>query len=138
MYSDYKIKFSQSNKCKDKFKPKPGYIRYIICLASNCYNSYYTKKEKAKFNARYFIARKVESIKLTNKTFKAYLAYANQAGQDLEDIRNKIKNRNNADSFNLSASLKCNDANLNLSNKYSDVISYFIAIFIASAIKYNA
>ena len=77
MYLNCKIKFSQGNKRKDKFKPKPNYIRCIICLMLNCYNSYYTEKKKAKFKARYFTTRKAKGIKLTNKIFKAYLAYAN-------------------------------------------------------------
>ena len=41
-------------------------------------------------------------------------------------------------SFNLSVSLEYNNANLNLSDKYSNAISHFTIIFIASAIKYNA
>ena len=43
----------------------------------NCYNSHHIKKEKVKFKARYFATCKIENIKLINKTFKAYLAYAN-------------------------------------------------------------
>ena len=77
MYLDYKMKFSQGNKHGNKFKLKLGYIRYIICQALNYYNSHYTKKKKAKSKAQYFVARKAEDIKLTNKIFKTYLAYAN-------------------------------------------------------------
>ena len=56
----------------------------------------------------------------------------------MEGIWDRIKDRNNADSFDLSASLERDDADLNLSNEYSDAISHFIAIFIINAIKYNA
>jgi len=51
MYLNYKIKFSQSNKCGDKFKLKLGYIRCIICQALDCHSSCYIKKKKAKFKA---------------------------------------------------------------------------------------
>ena len=91
MYLNRKIKFSQSNKRKNKFKPRLGYIRYIICQALNCHNSRYIEEEKVKFKAQYFVARKAKNIKPINKTFKAYLAYANQAKQDLESIWDKIK-----------------------------------------------
>ena len=77
MYLNCKIKFSQGNKRENKFKPKLGYIRYIICLMLDCYNSYYIKEKKAKFKAQYFATCKIKDIKLINKTFKAYLAYAN-------------------------------------------------------------
>ena len=56
----------------------------------------------------------------------------------MEGIWNKTKDRNNADSFDLSVLLKRDNANLDLSNKYSNVTSYFIAIFTVSVIKYNA
>ena len=56
----------------------------------------------------------------------------------MEGIWDKTKDRNNADSFNSDVLLKCNNANLDLSNKYNDVTSYFIIIFIISVIKYNA
>ena len=51
MYLNRKMKFSQGNKRKNKFKLKLGYIRYIIYLALDCYNFYYIKKKKAKFKA---------------------------------------------------------------------------------------
>ena len=56
----------------------------------------------------------------------------------MEDIWDKIKDRNDADSFNLSASLKHDDANLDLSDKYNNAMSYFTVIFTASVVKYNA
>tara|TARA_R110002060_G_scaffold22842_6_gene30993 strand:- start:3825 stop:4049 length:225 start_codon:yes stop_codon:yes gene_type:complete len=74
------MKFSQGNKHGNKFKLKLSYIKYIICQAPNCHNSYYIKKKKAKSKAQYFATRKAEGSKSINKIFKAYLAYANQTG----------------------------------------------------------
>jgi len=64
--------------------------------------------------------------------------YANQARQDSEYIRNKIKNRNNANSFNSGVPLKRNDINSDSSNEYSNAIFYFIIVFIANVVKYDA
>ncbi len=65
------------------------------------------------------------------------MAYANQVEQNSESIWDKTKDWNNADSFDLGVSLKRNNIDLNLSNKYSNAMSHFIIIFIASVIKYN-
>ena len=56
----------------------------------------------------------------------------------MESIRNKIKDWNNADFSNSSASSEYNDTNSNSSDEHNDAISYFIAIFIANVIKYDA
>ena len=56
----------------------------------------------------------------------------------MEGIWDKTKDWNNADSSNLGVLLKRDDANLDSSNKYINATSHFIAIFIASAIKYDA
>ena len=69
--------------------------------------------------------------------FKAYLAYADQAGQDSEGIWERIKDRNDANSFDLSVLSKHDDADSNSSDEYNDATSYFITIFTRSAIKYN-
>ena len=42
------------------------------------------------------------------------------------------------DFFNSSASLKRNNVNSNLSNKYNNATSHFITIFTTNVIKYNA
>ena len=41
-------------------------------------------------------------------------------------------------SFNLSALLEYDDDNLDLSDEYNNVTFYFIIVFIANAIKYDA
>jgi len=56
----------------------------------------------------------------------------------LEGIWDKTKDRNNTDSFNLSALSKYNNANLDSSNKHNNAKSHFIIIFIINVIKYNA
>tara|TARA_R110002060_G_scaffold22842_6_gene30992 strand:- start:3651 stop:3821 length:171 start_codon:yes stop_codon:yes gene_type:complete len=56
----------------------------------------------------------------------------------LEGIWDRIKNRNNTDSFNSSASLERDNVDSNLSDEYKDVTSHFTAVFIASAVKYDA
>ena len=66
------------------------------------------------------------------------MIYANQAKQDSKSIWDKIKDRNNIDSFNSNAPLKHNNTNSNSSDKHNNAISHFIVIFITSIIKYNA
>ena len=56
----------------------------------------------------------------------------------MKSIWDKIKNWNDADSFNSSVPLEYNDADLDLSDKRNNVIFHFIIVFIANAIKYNA
>ena len=66
------------------------------------------------------------------------MTYANQAGQDSKGIWDKIKDQNNANSSNLSAPSKYNNANSNSSNKHINATSHFTAIFTTNVIKYNA
>ena len=69
------MKFSSGNKRGNKFQLMLGYIGYIICKKTDYYSSRYFNKEQAASKARYFVTRKAERVKATEKTFRSYLAY---------------------------------------------------------------
>ena len=91
LYTFRKMKYSPGNKGGDKFKPRPGYTRYILCKKPDCHSSRHSEEKQTASKERYFAARKAEGIKPTDRSFKAYLAYANRTGQDSEVVREKAR-----------------------------------------------
>ncbi|PVH67577.1 hypothetical protein DL98DRAFT_543045 [Cadophora sp. DSE1049] len=137
-YSDRKMKFSKGNKRGDKFQPRPGYTGCIICKKMDYYNGRYSEEEQAASKTRYFAERKAESVKATDNSFRADVAYTEGDGPDSDHIRTQSGDyKGEPDYVNSDTSSGTDDSSNDSGNDCGDGTANFTTVFTTSKARYN-